>query len=128
MKILYGHHELAMEKSEYDIFLQSLQARVMSILGFGMTGIPLYTLEEYHNTNAVGFALLSSSDKTQIVGIAYKTSELSRVWCVVDGDKNILFIDGYPKIVEELGLTYDDSTKQVTCPSLNDKIVISNLS
>lgn len=127
MKILYGHHELSMDKTEYDIFLQSLQARVMSILGFGMTGIPLYTVKDYQTTNSVGFALLSTEDKAQIIGVAYKTSELSRVWCLTENDKNVLFVDGYPTIVEELGLVYDDSSKEVLCPALNGKVVIGNL-
>ncbi len=129
MKILYGHYELNMSCDEYDVFLQYLRERVMRILGFGMSGIPIFTLDEYNTTTAVGFALLGNSDKTEIIGVAYKTGELSRVWVVPVADgKHALFIDGYPTIVSELGLTYDDTTKSVTCAAHNDKVVISNLS
>lgn len=129
MKILYGHYELNMTCDEYDVFLQYLRDHVGCILGFGLSGIPIYTLDEYNASSSVGFALLGNSTKTEIIGVAYKTSELSRVWVIPVADgKHALFIDGMPTIVSELGLNYDDKTKVVTCPAHNNKVVISNFS
>lgn len=129
MKILYGHYELAMSCTEYDVFLQALREHVMRILGFGLSGIPIYTMDEYQKTNTVGFSLLGNAEKSEIIGIAYKTSELSRVWVIPVADgKHALFIDGYPSIISELGLVYNEATNQVLSPANNGKVVIDQLS
>lgn len=128
MKMVYGYYALSMNCAEYDILLQSLREKAQKAAGETMNGLPIVTLDEYLSSGSVGYTLLGNNQKTEIIGVAYKTSELSRTWFIPTvNDKHSLFIDGYPSIVENFDLIYDKTTGNIVSPPNNDKIILEGV-
>lgn len=128
MNMVYGYYELDMNCAEFDILLQSLREKAMKEAGANLTGLPILTLTEYNAKGGVGYTLIGTDDKSSIVGVAYKTSELSRLWVIPTAEhKHSLFIDGYPTIVENVDLIYEKSTGNIISPANNDKIIVEGI-
>lgn len=125
MRMVYGTYELDLNCAEYDILLQELRMKVVNAAGSTMGGVQLVTLQEYQDRGAVGYTLIGSDDKQSIIGAAYKSQDLSRVWFVPSQDhKHTVFVDGYPDIVEQLGLIYEKSTGYLISPANDNKIIL----
>lgn len=125
MKLLYGNYALDMNCAEFDIFLSQLHSKVVKENANQINGVPLYTLDEYKANGAVGYSLLGDETKQSVVGVAYKSADLSRIWFLpTAGDKHTMFIDGYPDLVTKFDLIYEDSTGHLISPINDNKIVL----
>lgn len=125
MRMAYGNYPLNLNCAEFDILLQSLRDKVISSLGNRMSGVPLVTLQEYQDKGAIGCTLIGNETKSGIIGAAYKAADLSRVWFVSsEGHEHTVFIDGYPNIVEQLGLIFETGTGHLISPANNNKIIL----
>lgn len=89
-------------------------------------GIKLYTLEEYRRTFIRGLCVLGNSDKTQVIGSAFRDDNMNRVWFIQQTPTTgVLYIDGYPSVVSGLGLTYDATTNQIGSTYLQSVLLTS---
>ena len=126
MSLVYGDYNLDMNCAEYDILLQSLREMAMKSLVNTMGGMKIYSLAEFKSNGVVGFSLIGDDNKQAFIGVCYRTSDLSRIWFVPTADdRHTMFIDGSPDIVENMGLIYEEHTKNIISPANDNKIILT---
>lgn len=126
MSLVYGNYELNLSGAEYDILLQGMRDIALKRVANQMNGMQIYTLDEFKTNGIIGFSLIGDYSKTSVVGIGYRTSDLSRCWFVqTTGGKHAMFIDGQPGLLADLGFKYEASSRSVISPFNDNKIIVT---
>lgn len=126
MSLVYGDYNLDLNCAEYDLLLQSLREKAMKSLVNTMGGMKIYTLAEFKSNSVIGYSLIGDDDKQTVIGVGFRTSDLSRLWFVPTADdRHTMFIDGTPDIVTNMDLIYEEHTKNIISPANENKIILT---
>ncbi len=126
MSLVYGDYNLDLNCAEYDLLLQSLREKAMKSLVNTMGGMKIYTLAEFKSNSVIGYSLIGDDNKQAVIGVGFRTSDLSRLWFVPTADdRHTMFIDGTPDIVTNMDLIYEEHTKNIISPANENKIILT---
>lgn len=126
MSLVYGDYNLDLNCAEYDLLLQSLREKAMKSLVNTMGGMKIYTLAEFKSNSVIGYSLIGDDNKQTVIGVGFRTSDLSRLWFVPTADdRHTMFIDGTPDIVTNMDLIYEEHTKNIISPANENKIILT---
>lgn len=124
MNTIYGYYKLDLTCEQFDAWMDRMISQLLQN-NSNMNGLPTQSFDDYQSGGPVGVSPLTGiiDGEHRIIGVGYYDNDVSRCWIVAANNGHGIFFDAAPTIVTELGLAYNELTKEVYDPVTNTVFV-----